>query len=202
MSTDSPESRITADRIEIELEAPIFQPRATDTQKLKLYNIPSLAVKLKFWLIVLLSVCSLLSNLCSFASSPGLFTLTNSTTLCTPYVHPLYTLCTPALDALKRIYHNPQDLGSLGGIDRLVRKAKRLQVIRVSRQDVVEYLLSEQAYRYISLLDDTTSGITFTLVVSMLNGRPTWPTCKDFRVRTMVCATYSRWSMCFQNSLG
>ena len=42
MSIDSPEGRITADRIEIEPEAPISQPRATDTQKLKLYNIPSL----------------------------------------------------------------------------------------------------------------------------------------------------------------
>ena len=85
MSTDSPESRITADRIEIELEAPISQPRTTDTQKLKLYNIPSLAEKLKLWLIVLLSICSLISNLCSFASSLGLFTLTNSTTFCTPW---------------------------------------------------------------------------------------------------------------------
>ena len=47
MSTDSPESRTTADHIEIELETPIFQPRATDPQKLKLYNIPSLAEKLK-----------------------------------------------------------------------------------------------------------------------------------------------------------
>ena len=45
-----------------------------------------------------------------------------------------------ALNALKRIYHNPQDPGSLGG------RAKQLQVPRVSRQDVVEYLRGEQAY--------------------------------------------------------
>ena len=74
-----------ADRIEIELESPISQPKDTDTQKLKLYNITSLAEKLKLWLIVLLSVCSLLSNLCSFASSLGFFTLTNSTFPCTQW---------------------------------------------------------------------------------------------------------------------
>ena len=85
MSTDSPKSRMTADRIEIEFEAPLSKPRAIDTQKLKLYNNLSLAEKLKLWLIVLISVCSLLSNLCSFASSLDLFTLTNSHTLCTPW---------------------------------------------------------------------------------------------------------------------
>ena len=47
MTTDLPEGRITADRIEIELESPTSQPRATDTRKLKLYNMPSLAEKLK-----------------------------------------------------------------------------------------------------------------------------------------------------------
>ena len=51
-----------------------------------------------------------------------------------------------ALDALKRIYHNPQNQGSLCGIDRVLRKAKQLQVPRVSCQDVVEYLRGEQAY--------------------------------------------------------
>ena len=56
MRTDLPEGRITADRIEIELEAPISQCRATDTQKLKLYNMPSLAEKFKLWIIVLLSL--------------------------------------------------------------------------------------------------------------------------------------------------
>ena len=51
-----------------------------------------------------------------------------------------------AFDALKCIYHNPQDPVSLGGIDRLLRRAKQLQVPRVSRQYVVEYLRGEQAY--------------------------------------------------------
>ena len=74
-----------SDRIEIELETPISQPRATDTKKLKLYNMPSLAEKFKLWIIVLLSLCSLLSNICSFASSLGLFTLSNSTFPCSPW---------------------------------------------------------------------------------------------------------------------
>ena len=51
-----------------------------------------------------------------------------------------------AVDALKRIYHNPQDPGSLGGIERLLRRAKQLKVPYVNRQDVVEYLRGEQAY--------------------------------------------------------
>ena len=41
MSIDSPEGCITADRIEIELEVLISQASATDTQNLKLYNMPS-----------------------------------------------------------------------------------------------------------------------------------------------------------------
>ena len=48
--------------------------------------------------------------------------------------------------ALKRIYHNSQDPGSLGGIDRLLRRTKQLQDPSVNRQDVVEYLSGEQAY--------------------------------------------------------
>ena len=51
-----------------------------------------------------------------------------------------------ALDALKRIYHNPEDTGSLGGIDRLLRRAKQLKVPNVNREGVVEYLRGEQAY--------------------------------------------------------
>ena len=51
MSTYLPEGRITADRIEIELEAPISQHTTTDTQKLKLYNMPSLAKNLNFELL-------------------------------------------------------------------------------------------------------------------------------------------------------
>ena len=85
MTTNLPEGRIMADRIEIELETLISQPKATDTKNLKLYNITSLGEKLKLWLIVLLSVCSLLSNLCNFASSLGYFTVTNSTSPCTQW---------------------------------------------------------------------------------------------------------------------
>ena len=51
-----------------------------------------------------------------------------------------------ALDALKSIYHNPEDPCSLGGIDRLLRRAKQLKVPSVNRENVVEYLRGEQAY--------------------------------------------------------
>ena len=51
-----------------------------------------------------------------------------------------------AVDVLKRIYHNPQNPGCFGGIDRLLRRATQLQIPRVSRQDVVQYLRGQQAY--------------------------------------------------------
>ena len=49
-------------------------------------------------------------------------------------------------EALKRIYHDPADPGSLGGVDRLLRRAKQLQVPGVNRQVVEEFLRGEQAY--------------------------------------------------------
>ena len=51
-----------------------------------------------------------------------------------------------AVNALKRIYHNPQNRGCFGGIDRPQRRAKQFKVPSVNRQDVVEYLRGEQAY--------------------------------------------------------
>ena len=50
------------------------------------------------------------------------------------------------VDVLKRIYHNFQDPGSFGGIDRLLRRVKQLHVASVNFQDVVEYLGGEQDY--------------------------------------------------------
>ena len=49
-------------------------------------------------------------------------------------------------EALNRIYHDPHDPGSLGGVDRLLRRAKQLHVPGATRQTVQEYLRSEQAY--------------------------------------------------------
>ena len=48
--------------------------------------------------------------------------------------------------SLKRIYHDPQDPGSLGGVERLLRRAKQIKVPNVNRQMVVDFLRGEQAY--------------------------------------------------------
>ena len=48
--------------------------------------------------------------------------------------------------ALKRIYHDPKDPGSLGGVDRLLRRAKQLHIPKATRQSIIKYLKSEQAY--------------------------------------------------------
>ena len=47
---------------------------------------------------------------------------------------------------LSKIYHNPIEPGSLGGVERLLRRDRQLQVPGVSRQTVQEYLRSEQDY--------------------------------------------------------
>jgi len=48
--------------------------------------------------------------------------------------------------ALKRIYHDPLDPGSLGGVERLLKRAKVLKVQGVNRDAVKEFLRGEQAY--------------------------------------------------------
>ena len=48
--------------------------------------------------------------------------------------------------ALSKIYHDPKDPGSLGGVERLLRCARHLHVTGVTRKTVQEYLKSEQAY--------------------------------------------------------
>jgi transposase InsO family protein len=47
---------------------------------------------------------------------------------------------------LKRIYHEPGNPGSLGGVERLYRRALREGVAGITRQAVKEFLSSEQAY--------------------------------------------------------
>ena len=49
-------------------------------------------------------------------------------------------------EVLSKIYHDPKDPGSLGGVERLLRRARQLHVPGVTRQTVQEYLRSEQAY--------------------------------------------------------
>ena len=47
---------------------------------------------------------------------------------------------------MKQIYHDPKDPGSLGGVDRLLRRAKQLHVPNATRQKIQKYLKSEQSY--------------------------------------------------------
>ena len=49
-------------------------------------------------------------------------------------------------EVLSRIYHDPKDPGSLGGVERLLRRARQLHALGTTRTKVEEYLRSEQAY--------------------------------------------------------
>ena len=49
-------------------------------------------------------------------------------------------------EALSKIYHDPKDPGSLGGVMRLLQRARQLHVLGITRQTVQEYLKREQAY--------------------------------------------------------
>ena len=47
---------------------------------------------------------------------------------------------------LRRIYRDPEDPGSLGRIDRLLRRSQELNLPGVTRRAVENFLKSEQAY--------------------------------------------------------
>ena len=49
-------------------------------------------------------------------------------------------------EVLSRIYQDPKDPGSLGGVERLLRRSKELHAPGATRIKVEEYLKSEQAY--------------------------------------------------------
>ena len=49
--------------------------------------------------------------------------------------------------AVSKIYYDLNDLGSLGGVERLLRRAEQLNFPGATRQTVNDYLWSEQAYR-------------------------------------------------------
>ena len=91
MSNDMPDGRITAEHIDIELDpgTNLINVSSRETQRVKMYDMPSLGEQIKLWLIVLLAGGSLLSNLCSFASSLGLFSSTNTTLPCSQWRPPM-----------------------------------------------------------------------------------------------------------------
>ena len=49
-------------------------------------------------------------------------------------------------EVLSKVYHDPKDPGSLGGVKRLLRRARKLYFPGVTRKSVQKYLQSEQAY--------------------------------------------------------
>ena len=79
---DIPESRIRADRLDIEFnQAPII---SNEPQRVKLYNMEILPQMIQLWLIVGLSLGSIITNLTSIASSFHLLFELNSTFQCPP----------------------------------------------------------------------------------------------------------------------
>ena len=48
-------------------------------------------------------------------------------------------------EVLSNIYHDPKDPGSLGGVERLLLRARKIHVPGVTRKTIQEYLRSEQA---------------------------------------------------------
>ena len=74
---DIPDGRIRADRMDIEFnQAPLI---SNEPQRVKLYNMATLPQIIQLWLIVGLSLGSLITNLTSIASSFHLLPESNST---------------------------------------------------------------------------------------------------------------------------
>ena len=79
---DVPEGRIRADRLDIKFDqAPL---PSLEPQRVTLYNMATLPQKIQLWLIVCLSLGSLITNLTSIASSFHLFSDSNITCQCPP----------------------------------------------------------------------------------------------------------------------
>ena len=79
---DIPEGRIWADRLDIEFnQAPLI---SNEQHRVKLYNMATLPQNIQLWLIVGLSLGSLITNLTSIASSFHLLFESISTFQCPP----------------------------------------------------------------------------------------------------------------------
>ena len=79
---DIPEGRILADRLDIEFNQVPFT--SNEPQHDKLYNMATLPQKIKLWLIVGLSLGSLITNVTSIALCFHLLNESNSTCKCPP----------------------------------------------------------------------------------------------------------------------
>ena len=79
---DIPEGRIRADRLDTEFnQAPLI---SNEPQRVKVYNMATLPQRIQLWLIVGLSLGSVITNLTLIASSFHLLPESNSTFQCPP----------------------------------------------------------------------------------------------------------------------
>ena len=81
MKMEVPDGKLIAKHIVIDLDIPVQQTQS-DTQKLKVYNMATFSQKIQLWLIVFLSLASLITNLNSIASSLGIFLSSNNSSQC------------------------------------------------------------------------------------------------------------------------
>ena len=79
---DIQDGRIRADRLDIEFNQ--VQLTSNEPQRVNLYNMATLPQKIQLWLIVGLSLGSLITNLTSIASFFHLLPESNSTCQCPP----------------------------------------------------------------------------------------------------------------------
>ena len=75
------DGRLIATHLKIDIDA---LPRLSETPKFKIYNMATFPQNIQLWLIVFISLASLITNLTSIAFSIGIITHNNSSTQCSP----------------------------------------------------------------------------------------------------------------------
>ena len=95
----------------------------------------TLAQTIQLWLIVRFSLKLLITNFTSIASFFYLLPASNSTCKCPPRLY-------------IRSITRTNTLGSFGGVERLLRRARQLHVPGATRQTVEEYLRSQPDYTF------------------------------------------------------
>ena len=165
---DVQDGRLIAQHLEIDIDS---QPKQSETPKLKLYNMANFPQKIQLWVIVFLSLASLITNLKSIASSIGFISYTNSSSQCslrpwseyimTRMTQVCYTVSTSSLGAPGSYIFQVQPESDC----KIYCKAKR--PIRSTSRRAVDCL-----------------GTTLMWQEYMLNVRLTWPICKISPGRT------------------